>query len=140
MSGVTAGQWVLGLVAIVPTLAAAWFTYRSSSRANDATEVAARAGERKVDAEVFEKTQGLYDRAIDAARREIDRLQDQQEKAVDRVESIRDQLEAERSTSAALRGQVTALQVQVNLMSKTIEALSRQLETLSNRGLPPAPA
>jgi chromosome segregation ATPase len=136
---------IIAVVAIVPTSLAAFLSWRSSVRANRATELATVANARKVDAEVFEKTQGLYDRAVQAAQREIDRLQTQQEKVVTQLESVvtqfeavREQLFEERGTSALLRGQVSLLQMQVGSMSEMIATLRHQIDTLSGKAAPPA--
>jgi chromosome segregation ATPase len=131
---------VIALVAIVPTSLAAFLSWRSSVRANRATELATVANARKVDAEVFEKTQGLYDRAVQTAQREIDRLQQQQEKVVTQFEAVREQLFTERETSALLRGEVSVLQMQVGSMTEMIATLRHQIELLSTQPLPPGPA
>lgn len=130
---VDGGQIVIAAIAIVPTSVAGWWAYRSSMAANRATVQMNRSNEKKVDAEVFERTQGLYDRAVAAARQEIDRLQAQQERFVAQLDRMTVELWAERETSGKLRGQVAQLQGQVATFEYTIAALRRQIEVLEGR-------
>lgn len=125
------GQVTVAAIAIVPTLLAAWFTWRTSVSANKTALAANRTNDKKVDAEVFERTQGLYDRAVAAARQEIDRLQAQQERFVTQLDRMTVELWAERETSGKLRAQVAQLQGQVELLGETIASLRRQIEVLS---------
>lgn len=113
-------------VAGLPAIVAAVFAYRSSAQAN-------RASEKKVDAEVFERTQALYEKAIIGAEREIERLQQSQERMAAQVERMQSQLTNEQDTAHRLRGQLAALQAQVQTMEGIISALRSQIGMLSEK-------
>jgi len=119
-------QIIVAAIAGVPAVAAAVFAYRSSAQAT-------RAGEKKVDAEVFERTQVLYERAIAGAEREIERLQRSQEQMASQIERMNAQIVNELDNSTRLRVQLSSLQAQVQTMDGIISALRTQLSVLSEK-------
>jgi septal ring factor EnvC (AmiA/AmiB activator) len=119
-------QVLVATIAGVPAIVAAIFAYRSSAQAN-------KAAEKKVDAEVFERTQGLYEQAIAGAQREIERLQQSQERMAAQLDRMNTQLANEQDTSHRLRGQLAVLQAQVQTMDGIIAALRAQLALLSEK-------
>lgn len=119
-------QVIVAAIAGIPAVAAAIFAYRSSAQAT-------KAGEKKVDAEVFERTQALYEKAITGAEREIDRLQRSQEQMASQIERMNTQLVSELDTSTRLRVQLSSLQAQVQTMDGIIQSLRAQIEILSEK-------
>jgi flagellar motility protein MotE (MotC chaperone) len=90
-------SWLAGLLGALavglPATIGAVLTYRAAARAQ---ERSADIENRKVDQAAFETAQGIYERAISEAQRELGR--------------VREQLDQERRESARMRGRVAALE------------------------------
>lgn len=100
---------VVAVIAGVPAIASALFAFRASSQAN-------KVGEKKVDAEAFERSQTIYDKIVDRLQSQVDQLQGQ-------LSRTGVQLASEQDVSFTLRNQVRTLQQQVESLSRTVADL-----------------
>lgn len=122
---------VLAMVAGIPSIAAAFFAYRTSAKATAAKEKADedvnRLGAMKLDAEAFDRSQQFYDKVIAAAEKEVDRLQGQIDRLHTQLERVNDQLAREQDVSNTLRNHLRTVQQQVTTMEQTVNVLRSQI-------------
>jgi len=115
------------LIAGVPSIAAAVFTYRASVTATRAKASADsevnRLAATKVDAEAYERSQAIYEKAMASAEKEVTRLQGQVDRLQAQLERVNDQLAREQDVSNTLRNHVRTLQTQVQQMEQTVTSL-----------------
>lgn len=115
----------------VPALAAAWYTYRASTRAATAQAEAARMAtnleSRKVDQEAYDRAQAIYEKALAEAEKQAERMQKQVDQMRGQVDRLNEQLAKEQDVSNSLRNQVRTLQVSVDSMESTMVQLRAQL-------------
>lgn len=105
------GAIVIAAVSAVGSGFAAYLAYRASSRAND-------IGEKKVDAEAYDRSHAFYEKLLGQADTQLERLRVQ-------VERLNDQLAKEQDVSNLLRNHVRTLQSQVDSMEGTMQQLRR---------------
>lgn len=103
---------VTAIGAIVVAVVSAILTYRSSSQAN-------RTAEQKVDAEAYDRAQGIWERALDQSDKQIERLRQQ-------VERLERQVQAQAELETLLRDQIRELKATVSRM----ERQNAQLRTM----------
>ncbi len=122
---------IIAVIAGIPSLAAAAFAYRSSVSATRAKSTSDsevnRLASTKVDAEAFERSQVIYEKAMLAAEKEVGRLQGQVDRLNDQLDRLNDQLAREQDVSNTLRNHVRTLQSQVSSMEVTVSSLRHQV-------------
>jgi chromosome segregation ATPase len=115
----------------IPALLAAFFAYKSSTRAATITNEANRLAATKVDADAYERSQRFYESLLNEAEKHIDRLRAQTERLNDQVDKLNNQLANEQDVSNVLRNQVRALTTQVGSMDSTLNDLRNELSRRS---------
>lgn len=108
------------LLASIPAIGAAFFAYRSSSKATKVEQT-------KVDGIVFERSQQFYEKVMASADKEVTRLQTQVDRLHDQLGRVNDQLAKEQDVSNALRNHLRTMQGQVTVMETTLDALRSQI-------------
>lgn len=107
-------------IAAVAAVAGAGFAYRASAQANRITD-------KKVDAEAFERSRQIYEKALADADKQLDRLRAQQDRMVDQLTKVNEQLAKEQDLSSTLRAQIRALEIQMETMQEIVATLRAQL-------------
>lgn len=112
----TSAAVVSGLVAVVGAV----LTYRASAQAN-------KISDKKVDAEAYDRAQGLYEKTLAQAERQLDQAEKQIGQLRETVNRLEVQVRDERDVSDRLRVEVSKLRRIVDTMERHMARMRAQM-------------